>query len=171
MNRVVPDPRGSLVPFLHIPITPSAPISEHQRSVLFPSSATMLPNPRHPRHPRPIFLFFVPTSPESTLVVAEPNQHFVESGKPLLQLGATSMEIVWFLLIGLVAGWLAGQLVRGGGFGVVGDIVVGILGALIGGVVFGALGLSDNGSLLGSLIVATVGAILLIVLLRVIKRA
>jgi uncharacterized membrane protein YeaQ/YmgE (transglycosylase-associated protein family) len=43
------------------------------------------------------------------------------------------MEFVWFILIGLVAGWLAGQIVKGGGFGVVGDIVVGVLGALLGG--------------------------------------
>lgn len=90
---------------------------------------------------------------------------------PLLLQGATVMDIVWFLLIGLIAGWLAGTLVKGGGFGVLGDIVVGILGALIGGFVFKALGLSADGSLLGSIIVATVGAILLIVILRVVKRA
>lgn len=79
------------------------------------------------------------------------------------------MEIIWFILIGLVAGWLAGQLVKGGGFGVVGDIVLGILGALLGGFLFSALGVSSAG-LLGSIITATIGAILLIFLLRAIKR-
>lgn len=80
------------------------------------------------------------------------------------------MSFVWFLLIGLAAGWLAGQLVKGGGFGLVGDLVVGVIGALIGGALFGVLGLSASG-LLGSLITATVGAILLIVILRVLNRA
>ena len=81
------------------------------------------------------------------------------------------MNIVWFILVGLVAGWLAGQLMKGGGFGVVGDIVVGIIGALIGGLLFGSLGVSAGGGLLGAIIVATIGAVLLIFLLRLIKRA
>ncbi len=80
------------------------------------------------------------------------------------------MEFLWFILIGLVAGWLAGQLVKGGGFGVIGDIVVGVLGALIGGFLFTSLGVSLGGGLLGAIIVATIGAIVLIFILRVIKR-
>jgi uncharacterized membrane protein YeaQ/YmgE (transglycosylase-associated protein family) len=81
------------------------------------------------------------------------------------------MEFLWFILIGLIAGWLAGVLVRGGGFGVIGDIVVGILGALIGGSLFRILGFYSSGGLLGSIIVATVGAIVLIYIIRLIKRA
>ena len=81
------------------------------------------------------------------------------------------MQFIWFALIGLVAGWLAGLLVKGGGFGVIGDIVVGILGALLGGFLFSSLGLSSGGSLIGSIIVATIGAILLIFILRLVKRA
>ena len=80
------------------------------------------------------------------------------------------MEFIWFIVIGLVAGWLAGQFMKGGGFGVIGDIIVGVLGALIGGFLFSLLGLSAGG-LLGSLIVATIGAIVLIFILRLIKRA
>ena len=80
------------------------------------------------------------------------------------------MEFVWFILIGLAAGWLAGQLMKGGGFGVVGDIIVGVIGALLGGVLFRALGLSVGGGLLGSLIVATIGAVVLLFLLRLIRR-
>jgi uncharacterized membrane protein YeaQ/YmgE (transglycosylase-associated protein family) len=80
------------------------------------------------------------------------------------------MEFIWFILIGLVAGWLAGQLVKGGGFGVIGDIVVGVLGALVGGVLFRSLGVSAGGGLLGSVIVATIGAVILIFILRLIKR-
>ena len=81
------------------------------------------------------------------------------------------MQFVWFVLIGLVAGWLAGTLMKGGGFGVVGDIVVGVLGALLGGFLFSSLGLSAGGGLLGAIIVATIGAIVLIFILRLVKRA
>jgi uncharacterized membrane protein YeaQ/YmgE (transglycosylase-associated protein family) len=81
------------------------------------------------------------------------------------------MVFIWFILIGLVAGWLAGLVVKGGGFGVIGDIVVGVLGALLGGFLFRSLGMSAGGGLLGAIIVATIGAIVLILLLRLVKRA
>ncbi len=81
------------------------------------------------------------------------------------------MEFIWFIIVGLVAGWLAGMIMKGGGFGVVGDIVVGIVGALIGGWLFSAMGVSAGGGLLGAIIVALIGAIILIFLLRLIKRA
>jgi uncharacterized membrane protein YeaQ/YmgE (transglycosylase-associated protein family) len=81
------------------------------------------------------------------------------------------MEFVWFILIGLVAGWLAGQLVKGGGFGVVGDIVVGVVGALIGGFLFRTLGVSSGAGLIGAIVVATIGAVVLILVLRLVKRA
>lgn len=81
------------------------------------------------------------------------------------------MNFIWFILIGLVAGWLAGQLVKGGGFGIVGDIVVGVIGALLGGFIFSTFGVSTGGGLLGSLIVATIGAVVLLFGLRLIKSA
>jgi uncharacterized membrane protein YeaQ/YmgE (transglycosylase-associated protein family) len=80
------------------------------------------------------------------------------------------MEFLWFILIGLVAGWLAGQLVKGGGFGPVGDIIVGVIGSLLGGYLFRTLGVSAGGGLLGSLLVATVGAVVFLFVLRLIKR-
>jgi uncharacterized membrane protein YeaQ/YmgE (transglycosylase-associated protein family) len=80
------------------------------------------------------------------------------------------MYIFWFLLIGLAAGWLAGQIMGGGGFGLVGDLVVGVIGALLGGFLFGLLGMHAGG-LLGNLFMATIGAIVLLWLLRFIKRA
>jgi len=80
-------------------------------------------------------------------------------------------NLIWFLLIGLVAGWLAGKVMRGGGFGVVGDMIVGVIGALIGGWLFGQLGISAGGGLIGAIIVAFVGALILLFLLRVIRRA
>lgn len=78
--------------------------------------------------------------------------------------------LIWFLLIGLIAGWLAGKVMRGGGYGVVGDMIVGVIGALIGGWLFGLLGISAGG-LIGSIITAFVGAVVLLFLLRLIRRA
>ena len=79
------------------------------------------------------------------------------------------MQLIWFILIGIAAGWLAGQIMKGSSFGLGGDLVVGVIGALIGGFLLGALGIQAYG-LLGSLITATVGAIILIALLRLVKR-
>lgn len=78
-------------------------------------------------------------------------------------------SLLIFLAIGAVAGWLAGMLVKGGGFGLLGDIVVGIIGALVGGWLFGALGIVAGG-LLGAIITATVGAVVLLLIVRLIKR-
>ena len=75
-----------------------------------------------------------------------------------------------FLAIGAVAGWLAGTLMKGGGFGLLGNIVVGIIGAVIGGLVFGLVGITTGG-LVGSIITATVGAVILIFAVRMIKKA
>jgi uncharacterized membrane protein YeaQ/YmgE (transglycosylase-associated protein family) len=79
------------------------------------------------------------------------------------------MDLLLFLLIGLAAGWLAGQVIKGGGFGLVGDLIVGVIGALLGGWLFRQLGIATGG-LLGALVTATVGAIVLLLLLRLIKR-
>ena len=79
------------------------------------------------------------------------------------------MEFLWFILIGIAAGWLAGQFMKGGGYGLVGDLVVGVIGALLGGWLFGLAGIASVG-LIGQLVVATIGAIVLILLLRLIKK-
>jgi uncharacterized membrane protein YeaQ/YmgE (transglycosylase-associated protein family) len=74
------------------------------------------------------------------------------------------------LVVGLVAGWLAGLLVKGGGFGLIGDIVVGIVGAFIGGWLFPTLGLHFGAGMIAAIISATVGAVILLVVLRLIRR-
>jgi uncharacterized membrane protein YeaQ/YmgE (transglycosylase-associated protein family) len=79
--------------------------------------------------------------------------------------------LLWFLIIGAIAGWLAGLVMKGGGYGLIGDIIIGIIGAVLGGWLFGKLGIYPGGGLIGSLIVAFVGAIILILLVRLIKRA
>lgn len=75
------------------------------------------------------------------------------------------MGIFWFLLIGLVAGWLAGQFMKGGGFGLLGDLIVGVIGALLGGFLFDLAGIPVGG-LFGSLVTATIGAVILLAILR-----
>jgi len=78
--------------------------------------------------------------------------------------------ILIIVAIGAVAGWLAGVIMSGSGFGLLGDIVIGIIGAVIGGFLFGLLGLAAVG-LIGQIISATVGAVVLIYILRLMKKA
>ncbi len=77
--------------------------------------------------------------------------------------------MLWFLLIGIIAGWLAGNIVKGGGFGLIGDLVVGVVGSFIGGYLFGYLGLGNAYGTLGEIGMATVGAIVLLGILRLIR--
>jgi uncharacterized membrane protein YeaQ/YmgE (transglycosylase-associated protein family) len=78
------------------------------------------------------------------------------------------MYLLTQIIIGIIAGWLAGKIMRGRGFGVLGDLVVGVVGSLIGGFVFTLLGLASYGPI-GSIVVATVGAMLLLYLVRLLK--
>jgi uncharacterized membrane protein YeaQ/YmgE (transglycosylase-associated protein family) len=78
------------------------------------------------------------------------------------------MNLLYFLLLGLIAGWLAGKIMKGGGYGIIGDIVIGIIGAFIGGQLLGGF---IGGGLLGALLTATLGAVLLIFVIRLVKRA
>ena len=79
--------------------------------------------------------------------------------------------IIAWLVIGAIAGWLAGKIVEGGGFGLIVNIIVGIVGAVIGGYLAGVLGISIGSGLIASIIVAVIGAVILLVILRFIKRA
>ena len=80
----------------------------------------------------------------------------------------TGNQLIWFLVIGLIAGWLAGKIMKGSGFGVIGDLVVGVLGAFIGGWLFSLLGITTWG-ILGSILVALVGALVLLWVVRLIR--
>ena len=81
----------------------------------------------------------------------------------------TFANLVWFLLLGFIAGWMAGKVMKGGGYGIVGDIIVGIIGSLLGGWLFGLFGIAAGG-LLGSLFTAFVGAVALIFLVRRLRQ-
>ncbi|MFO1372333.1 MAG: GlsB/YeaQ/YmgE family stress response membrane protein [Candidatus Competibacteraceae bacterium] len=80
------------------------------------------------------------------------------------------MEIIWFLLIGLAAGWLATNFMRGGSMGLAGNLVVGVIGAFVGGFLFRLIGLAAVG-LIGHLLTATVGAVVLLYVVQVLKKA
>jgi len=78
--------------------------------------------------------------------------------------------LIW-LLVGAVAGWLAGLVVRGGGFGIVGNIVIGIIGAFLGGWLFGVAGIAIGAGIINTIFTAFIGAVVLLLLVRVLKRA
>lgn len=81
------------------------------------------------------------------------------------------MSFLTWIIVGLIAGWLAGQVMKGGGYGVLADIILGILGGLLGGWIFRQLGIWPNGGILASIIVAFIGAVILVGITRLIKRA
>ncbi|MFA6422115.1 MAG: GlsB/YeaQ/YmgE family stress response membrane protein [Candidatus Buchananbacteria bacterium] len=78
------------------------------------------------------------------------------------------MEFIWFLIIGLIAGWIAGLLVRGRGFGMIADIVIGIVGAFIGGLIFRSFGMGPSG-FWGSLATAVIGALILLFIVKLFR--
>ncbi len=81
------------------------------------------------------------------------------------------MGFISWIVVGLIAGWLAGQVMKGGGYGVVVDIVLGILGGVVGGWVFGLLGIWPGGGVIGSIVVAFIGAVILVGVTRLLKKA
>ena len=80
------------------------------------------------------------------------------------------VTLILWIVIGAVAGWLAGMIMKGGGFGLVGDVVVGIVGAFIAGLLFPRLGFVLGGGIIGAIINATIGACLLLFIIRLVKR-
>jgi len=80
------------------------------------------------------------------------------------------MGLIILLVVGAIAGWIAGQIMRGGGFGMIGNIALGILGAILGGYVLGLLGVSLMGGLIGSIIQAVIGAVILLGIVGLIKK-
>jgi uncharacterized membrane protein YeaQ/YmgE (transglycosylase-associated protein family) len=81
------------------------------------------------------------------------------------------MSFLAWLVVGLIAGWLAGLVMKGGGYGIVFDIILGILGGFLGGWIFGKLGIWPAGGMIGSIIVAFVGAVILVWITRLLKKA
>ena len=80
------------------------------------------------------------------------------------------MSIIIWLIVGGLAGWLAGMVVKGGGFGLIGDIIVGIVGALIAGWLLPQIGIVIGSGIIGAIIDAFIGAVILLIILRLLKR-
>src|SRR6266404_6307042 len=100
--------------------------------------------------------------------------HCAGGRRSLPRRGGSVMElaaILIILIIGAVAGWLAGQIVRGMGFGLIGNIVVGIVGAFVAGWLLPRIGIVIGGGTVGSIINATIGAVVLLVIIGLIRRA
>jgi uncharacterized membrane protein YeaQ/YmgE (transglycosylase-associated protein family) len=85
-----------------------------------------------------------------------------------MHISAESLRVI--LLIGAIAGWLAGQIVQGTGFGLLGDIIIGIIGAFIASWLFPQLGLHLGAGIVAEIIAATIGAVLLLVIMRLVRR-
>ena len=81
------------------------------------------------------------------------------------------MGFLTWIVVGLIAGWLAGKVMKGGGYGILFDIILGIVGGVIGGWIFGKLGINVGSGLIGSIVVAFVGAVILVGISRLLKRA
>ena len=82
-----------------------------------------------------------------------------------------AQSIIIWLIVGAIAGWLAGMVVKGGGYGLVGDIIVGIIGALIAGWLLPQRGIIIGGGIIAAIINAFIGAVILLIILRLVKRA
>jgi len=81
------------------------------------------------------------------------------------------MGIFAWIVVGLIAGWLAGKVMKGGGYGVLVDIILGILGGILGGWIFGLLGIWQGRGMIGSIVVAFIGAVILVGVTRLLKKA
>jgi uncharacterized membrane protein YeaQ/YmgE (transglycosylase-associated protein family) len=80
------------------------------------------------------------------------------------------MAILWWIIVGLIAGWITGKLMKGSGYGAIMDIVVGIVGAVIGGFIMQALGFAKSGGMIYTIVVAILGAVILTLIIRLFTR-
>jgi len=81
-----------------------------------------------------------------------------------------AMYIVWWIVVGLIAGWATGKIMKGSGYGVLMDIGLGIVGALVGGMIMSVLGFSTSGGLIPTILVAILGAVVVVVLVRLLRK-
>lgn len=81
------------------------------------------------------------------------------------------MRLLWWVIVGLIAGWITGKIMKGGGYGALMDIVIGIAGAIIGGWIMSLLGFSSSGGLIYTILVAIGGAVVLTALVRMITKS
>ncbi len=80
------------------------------------------------------------------------------------------LAFIWWIIVGLIAGWLTGKIMKGGGYGPLMDIIIGIVGALVGGFLVSRLGFAGSGGMIYTIIVAVIGAIILTLIVRLVTR-
>jgi uncharacterized membrane protein YeaQ/YmgE (transglycosylase-associated protein family) len=80
------------------------------------------------------------------------------------------MFIIWWIIVGIIAGWITGKIMSGGGYGAFMDMIIGLIGAVIGGFIMRSLGHAGNGGMIYTILVAVLGAVILTLLLRLITR-
>jgi uncharacterized membrane protein YeaQ/YmgE (transglycosylase-associated protein family) len=80
------------------------------------------------------------------------------------------MRLLWWIVVGLIAGWATGKIMKGSGYGVLLDIVIGVVGAIIGGFIMGLLGFSSSGGLIYTILVAIIGAVILTAVVRALSK-
>jgi uncharacterized membrane protein YeaQ/YmgE (transglycosylase-associated protein family) len=114
-------------------------------------------------------LFFV--TPRGQHVWSGNGSHSARTNLENSQEDRMITNLLWWIIVGLIAGWAAGKIMKGGGYGALMDIVLGVVGAIIGGWIFNALGIYPGGGIIGSIVVAIIGAIFLIWLTRLLKKA
>ena len=81
------------------------------------------------------------------------------------------MYALWWIVVGLVAGWATGKIMRGAGYGVLADIGLGIVGAVVGGMLLGSLGVYSSGGVIPNILVAILGAVVVVVVVRLLRKA
>ena len=80
------------------------------------------------------------------------------------------MSFVWWIIVGLIAGWATGKIMKGSGYGVLMDIGLGIVGAVVGGMLLGILGISTSGGLLPTIVLAILGAVVVVAVVRMLRK-
>jgi uncharacterized membrane protein YeaQ/YmgE (transglycosylase-associated protein family) len=90
--------------------------------------------------------------------------------RPVVGPKEKTMHILWWIIVGLVAGFLTGKIMKGAGYGVIGDIILGVLGAIVGGFIMRSIGFAGQGGLIYTILVAVGGAVLLTAVVRAVKR-
>ena len=80
------------------------------------------------------------------------------------------MSFVWWIIVGLIAGWATGKIMKGSGYGVLMDIGLGIVGAVVGGMLLGILGISTSGGLLPTIVLAILGAVIVVAVVRMLRK-
>ena len=97
-----------------------------------------------------------------------PSRRAALGGKSSISGGERMFDLIWWIIVGLIAGWITGKIMKGGGYGALMDIILGIVGAIIGGYLMRLVGFSGSGGMIYTIIVAVIGAVILTWVVRMV---